>query len=96
MLFKRKNKDEAAGDSGAEAEAEKSTSPSPEVIDRDGSAESGPTEPQDIVYPTGLRLALLLTSVFVSMFLVALVRISSPVACSSCPWWLTEIPRRTA
>lgn len=32
------------------------------------------TRTEDIVYPSGLKLALLMTSVFVSMFLVALVR----------------------
>ncbi len=31
------------------------------------------TATEDIVYPTGLKLALLLLSVFISMFLVALV-----------------------
>lgn len=31
------------------------------------------TRTEDIVYPSGLKLALLMTSVFVSMFLVALV-----------------------
>lgn len=31
------------------------------------------TRTEDIVYPTGLKLALLMTSTFVSMFLVALV-----------------------
>ncbi|KAG6356610.1 hypothetical protein INS49_014483 [Diaporthe citri] len=33
------------------------------------------TKTEDIVYPTGLRLALLMTSVFISMFLVALDRL---------------------
>lgn len=31
------------------------------------------TRTEDIVYPTGIKLALLMTSTFVSMFLVALV-----------------------
>lgn len=31
------------------------------------------TRTEDIVYPTGIKLAVLMTSVFVSMFLVALV-----------------------
>lgn len=39
------------------------------------------TRTEDIVYPTGVKLALLMTSTFVSMFLVALV--SSPPSMSS-------------
>jgi hypothetical protein len=31
-------------------------------------------QPTDFVYPSGLRLALLMISIFVGMFLVALVR----------------------
>ena len=30
-------------------------------------------KPSDVVYPTGLKLALLMTSIFIAMFLVALV-----------------------
>lgn len=33
-----------------------------------------PSDKSDFVYPSGLRLALLMTSIFISMFLVALVR----------------------
>ncbi len=37
-------------------------------------AQARSTAPEDIVYPSGLKLALLLSSIFISMFLVALVR----------------------
>jgi hypothetical protein len=33
-----------------------------------------PTEKVDVVYPSGVRLVLLMVSVFIGMFLVALVR----------------------
>lgn len=36
-------------------------------------APSSPPDDTDIVYPTGLKLALLMTSMFVGMFLVSLV-----------------------
>lgn len=39
------------------------------------------TRTEDIVYPEGVKLALLMTSVFVSMFLVALVSHSPSVFC---------------
>lgn len=51
------------------------------------------TATENIVYPTGLRLALIMLSVFVSMFLVALVSRpalqSSPIMCSvrRQAWW---------
>jgi hypothetical protein len=35
----------------------------------------------DIVYPSGMKLALLITSVFVSMFLVSLVRYGFAFGC---------------
>lgn len=37
------------------------------------SRDDGKSNVEDIVYPTGLKLALLLMSIFVSMFLVSLV-----------------------
>jgi hypothetical protein len=43
--------------------------------------------PPDIVYPSGLKLVLLMTSIFVSMFLVSLVRLCYhpvPVAAEAC------------
>lgn len=43
------------------------------------------TKTEDIVYPTGLKLAVLLLSTFISMFLVALVRCVP----SRCPAYLS-------
>lgn len=37
-------------------------------------APSAPVDHTDIIYPSGLKLALLMTSIFVGMFLVSLVR----------------------
>lgn len=42
------------------------------------------TRTEDIVYPSGLKLVLLMSSVFLSMFLVALVRGLSSLVIS--PW----------
>ncbi len=53
-------------------------------------AQVNTTATEDIVYPTGLKLALLLVSVFISMFLVALVCPTStypPTRLPTClPW----------
>lgn len=62
-------------------------------------APMGPSAPDDFVYPTGLRFALLMTSVFVGMFLVALVRSKEqtpPGACLRYVWTckLTSLVRR--
>lgn len=88
MLF-RKSKPSEAPDKAAAAPApapapEPVPLPVPVPIAGDAKAKEGydlapvrTTDTEDIVYPSGLRLGLLLTSVFVSMFLVALVSMLS-------------------
>lgn len=44
------------------------------------------TRTEDIVYPTGLKLAALMISTFVSMFLVALVRCAKAPSASRSTW----------
>lgn len=44
----------------------------PETLDGDGKGVCSQDD-TDVVYPSGLKLALLLTSIFIGMFLVSLV-----------------------
>jgi energy-converting hydrogenase Eha subunit A len=49
---------------------------SPVALDQSTMSQEKPAKDQDkdgIVYPTGLKLALLITSIFIGMFLVSLV-----------------------
>lgn len=61
------------------AESSSSRDPGEGDVESKASKELAPVQKidtQDVVYPSGLRLAFLLISVFVSMFLVALVSAS--------------------
>ena len=85
MLFRKSKKADATT---ATASPEITTKPEPvvptagdaktneEEIDVPGAdlAPVATTATEDIVYPSGMKLALLLGSVFITMFLVALVR----------------------
>ena len=80
MLFKRKGKqpqeDEIASPAPMDGKA-------PTCVDPSSKESTAADEPNakdlkrihtDIIYPSGLKLALLMTSIFVGMFLVSLVR----------------------
>jgi len=80
MLFRKKDKTRSAdstvvgSDDVAKAEgANMATVPTRDAKD-EGLAPVATTATEDIVYPEGVKLALLLGSIFISMFLVALVR----------------------
>jgi len=87
MLFRKKARSEEAA-----AAAPGSPQPTPAAAHVDDGTETdvndepkavdlapvNTTATEDIVYPSGLRLALLLTSAFVSLFLVSLVSLGSP------------------
>jgi hypothetical protein len=80
MLFKKKGKqrqnDEIAPPAPMDGEAPTSTHP---VGEKDTAADESKAKDlkrihTDIIYPSGLKLAFLIMSIFVSMFLVSLVR----------------------
>jgi hypothetical protein len=81
MLFGKKDRqpEEVADASPASVkeDSQSSTNSQPNTVAEVGADASKPKDiagnPTDIVYPSGLKLALLLTSIFVSMFLVSLV-----------------------
>ncbi len=75
MLFRKKNaKDEpAVASSPARAAAEPPYKLGELDEDAPELAPVATTATEDIVYPSGLKLAFLLSSVFVSIFLVSLV-----------------------
>ncbi len=82
-LFRKSKK---AGDGLATDDAPPAAPATDGDVDDDNAKDLAPittTATQDIVYHSGLRLTLLLCSVFISMFLVALVR--QPPALRSCP-----------
>lgn len=56
-------------------ESEPTTKPEPVPITSDA---DGHAAQEELVYPSGLKLGLLLASIFISVFLVALVSISIP------------------
>lgn len=78
MFFKRGKKGGEAPDVVADGSITSAPGPNPNMVE---GAEPQPetlapvrsTATEDIVYPSGLKLALLMSSVFMSMFLVALV-----------------------
>lgn len=82
-FFKRGKKEEAATNVVADGSITSAPHPDPNATKGENGAEAQPeglaptrtTATEDIVYPSGLKLALLMTSVFVSMFLVALDRL---------------------
>lgn len=61
MLFKTK---------GRRLQGDEMTQSTPDV---ELTEPTEPTEPTDFVYPSGFKLALLMISIFIGMFLVALV-----------------------
>jgi hypothetical protein len=79
MLFKKKGKqpqeDEIAPPAPMDGEAPTCTDPASEGTAADESkAKDLKRIHTDIIYPSGLKLALLMMSIFVGMFLVSLVR----------------------
>ena len=83
MFFKRGKKEDQAPNVVADGSITSAPHPDPNATaDEEGAdpkTEEGlapvrTTATEDIVYPSGLKLVLLMTSVFMSMFLVALVR----------------------
>jgi len=81
MLFKKKDKAQSADSTVVGSEdvlqtdgANMATVPTQDVRAGEGLAPVTTTATEDIVYPGGVKLALLLGSTFISMFLVALVR----------------------
>ncbi|KAI2465685.1 putative MFS aflatoxin efflux pump [Annulohypoxylon bovei var. microspora] len=79
MLFRRDKKDQLPV--AVNSDSATVTSETPTKIEEEAQGvtnqanESSPDEDEQIEYPTGVRLALVLVSVFVSMFLVALDRL---------------------
>jgi hypothetical protein len=73
MFFGIKKRDKA--DPGSLYRSEITTIPEPATPDTNGAPSTAPTQttPEEPTYPSGLRLGLLITSVFVAMFLVSLV-----------------------
>lgn len=73
MFFGKKKRVE--GDSGSLDRGGTTTIPEPATPDTNDTPSTAPTQttPEEPIYPSGLRLGLLITSVFVAMFLVSLV-----------------------
>ncbi|KAL6365796.1 hypothetical protein LRP88_00371 [Fusarium phalaenopsidis] len=71
------NKKKVEGDSGSLNRSETTMIPEPATSDTNDTPNSTPmqTTPEEPTYPSGLRLGLLITSVFVAMFLVSLDRL---------------------
>lgn len=102
-FFKRGKEEEVATNVVADGSITSAPHPDPNVTaDEKGAAEVQPeglaptrtTATEDIVYPSGLKLALLMTSVFVSMFLVALVRFNFPIRPVQKPLCRTDLRPR--
>ncbi len=78
MLFKKKEKQPQQDEIPPTVESKVSTSSDPTVEKDVAANELEAQNPKpittDIVYPSGLKLVLLMISIFVGMFLVALVR----------------------
>ena len=85
MLFGKKYREPQevadASPASVKEDSQSSTNSQPNTVAEVGADASKPKDiacsPTDIVYPSGIKLALLLTSIFVSMFLVSLVCSSS-------------------
>ncbi|KAL2674108.1 hypothetical protein Neosp_012554 [[Neocosmospora] mangrovei] len=75
MFVEKKKKDE--GDPGSIDRSVTTMTPEPATPDTDEAPSTAPmqTTPEEPTYPSGLRLGLLITSVFVAMFLVSLDRL---------------------
>lgn len=97
MGFFRKSPKAGAANAPADEPAAKSTPEPANVADEgrqsnddsednaENLAQVNTTATEDLVYPSGLKLGLLLTSIFISMFLVALVRVLCPMPLPTSP-----------
>lgn len=77
-FFKRAKANQAANlplDGSISSAPTRAAEPDGDGEDAKNKIELSRTKTEDIVYPTGLKLALIMISTFVSMFLVALVSV---------------------
>jgi hypothetical protein len=71
-MFSKKKEKEPTPENGSERHVNENEKKAPPTPTSDNKNE--PTDSEDHIYPSGFRLALILTSIYIGMFLVALVR----------------------